>query len=145
MAAKHNITYLHPQSVLEKSIHFQTLDLTKFLMCSAGLSIVTISDTRHIKTIFSFSPGTGKHFIGNALCSSDGYRATHSHFAHLHYKRCLLQTPGKKIQRTQIWRTRGEEGTRLTSCVCACKMTFTFSLLGPNIVLCTLFSDTPNL
>jgi hypothetical protein len=31
----------------------------------------TIGGTTHIKTIFSFWTGTGKHFIGNALCSSD--------------------------------------------------------------------------
>jgi hypothetical protein len=31
----------------------------------------TISGTTHITTIFSFSPGTGKHFIGNALSSSE--------------------------------------------------------------------------
>jgi hypothetical protein len=28
-----------------------------------------ISDTTHIKTIFSFSPAIGKHFIGNAVVS----------------------------------------------------------------------------
>jgi hypothetical protein len=32
----------------------------------------TINGKTHIKTIFSFSQGTGKHFIGNALSSSDG-------------------------------------------------------------------------
>jgi hypothetical protein len=31
----------------------------------------TINDMTHIKTMLSFSPGTGKNFIGNALCSSD--------------------------------------------------------------------------
>jgi hypothetical protein len=29
------------------------------------------SGTTHIKTIFSFSPGTGMRLIGNAFCSSD--------------------------------------------------------------------------
>jgi hypothetical protein len=47
------------------------LDLSKFLMCSLEL-METISDTIHIKMMFSFSPAIGKHFIGNALCSSDG-------------------------------------------------------------------------
>jgi len=31
----------------------------------------TISVTTHIRTIFNASPGIGKYFIGNALCSSD--------------------------------------------------------------------------
>jgi hypothetical protein len=44
----------------------------------------TISDTTHVKTIFSFLPGTGKRFIGNALRSSDGCYATLSHFAPFH-------------------------------------------------------------
>jgi hypothetical protein len=33
----------------------------------------TISDTMRMKTIFSFSPATDKHFVGNALCSSDDF------------------------------------------------------------------------
>jgi len=61
--------YLQPQSVLERLIHFQTLDLTKFFMCSVDLYMGIISDTTHIKTIFSFSPAIGKHFIGNAVVS----------------------------------------------------------------------------
>jgi len=56
---------------MEKPIHFQTLDLTKFLTCSVGLNMVTISDKTHIKTIYSLSSGICKYFIGNALCSSD--------------------------------------------------------------------------
>jgi hypothetical protein len=49
-------------------IFFQTLDLIiKFLLCPADLSMGTISGTTHIKTIFSFSPGTDRHFIGNVL------------------------------------------------------------------------------
>jgi hypothetical protein len=47
------------------------MKLTEFLLFSLELSVVTIGGTTHIKTIFSFSPGIGKHFIGNALCSSD--------------------------------------------------------------------------
>jgi hypothetical protein len=31
----------------------------------------TTSGTTHIKTMFSFSQGTGQHFIGNDLCISD--------------------------------------------------------------------------
>jgi len=53
------------------SIYFQTLEFTEFLMCSVDVSMVTISCTTHMKTIFSFSSGIGKHLIDNALCSSD--------------------------------------------------------------------------
>jgi len=52
--------------MLEISIHFQTLDLTKFLMCSVDLNMDTISGTTHIK-IFSFSLSIGKQFTDNAL------------------------------------------------------------------------------
>jgi len=50
---------------------FQTLDFTKFLMCSVDLNMDTVSGMTHIKMIFSFSPGVSKHFIGNPLCSSN--------------------------------------------------------------------------
>jgi len=46
------------------------LDLTKFIVCIADLSMVTFSGTAHIQMI-SFLPGTGKHFTGKPLCSSD--------------------------------------------------------------------------
>jgi hypothetical protein len=55
-----------------KSIHFQTMDITKYLMYSADLLIwAPLVALAHIRTIFSFWTGIGKHFIGNALCSSD--------------------------------------------------------------------------
>jgi hypothetical protein len=76
--------------------HFQTLDLTKFLTCSLYLSRGTISETTHIKIIFNFSLGIGKHFIGKALCSSDDCHATHSHFHPFHYEQCLIQTSRRK-------------------------------------------------
>jgi hypothetical protein len=41
-------------------------------MCSEDLNMGTISGTAHIKTIFIVTPGSGKHFIGNELCNSDG-------------------------------------------------------------------------
>jgi hypothetical protein len=41
-----------------------------------------ISGTTRIKTIFSFSPGTGKHFIGNAFCNSDDSVTQHIHILH---------------------------------------------------------------
>jgi len=78
---------------LQKSIHFQTLRLrlAKFLMFLVDPNRGTISGTTHIKTIFSFSSGTGKHFIGNALCSSDD-SVTHliHNFAMFHDKQRLL-------------------------------------------------------
>jgi len=41
-------------------------------MCWLDLNIDIIMGTTHIKTIFIFSPGTGKHFFGNVSCSSEG-------------------------------------------------------------------------
>jgi len=63
MAIKHS--YLQPYSVLEKSLHFQTLDLTNFLKCSVDLNMGTISGITHIKTIFSFLPT--RYFTDNTL------------------------------------------------------------------------------
>jgi len=40
-------------------------------MSTLDLDMGTVSGTTHIKTIFSFSPGTGRHLLGNALCRSD--------------------------------------------------------------------------
>jgi len=67
-------------------------------MYSVDLNIGTISGMTHMKMIFNFLTGTGKHFIGNALCSSDDCHATHSHFALFHNKQYLLQTPRRKKQ-----------------------------------------------
>jgi len=55
---------------MENSIHFQMLDLTKFLTCSLDLDMGTVIGVMNFKMIFSFLPGPGKHFIGNTLCSS---------------------------------------------------------------------------
>jgi hypothetical protein len=66
-----NITHLQLQIVLEESKHFQTLYLTNLLTCSAHLSMGTISGTTHIKMIFKFLPGIGKHFITNEIWNSD--------------------------------------------------------------------------
>jgi hypothetical protein len=63
--------FLQPYSVLEKATDVQTLYVTKFLLCSVDLNTDTIRGRTSIKTIFSFSPSTGKHFIGNELSSSD--------------------------------------------------------------------------
>jgi hypothetical protein len=40
-------------------------------MCPADLNVDTIGGTIHIKMTFSVFPGTGKHFVGNAVCSSN--------------------------------------------------------------------------
>jgi len=77
-------------------MYFQTLDLIKFLMCPVYLNMGTISGMTHIKMIFSFLPGIGKHFIGNSLCSSGDCHIAHSYFAFFHSKQCLLQTPRRK-------------------------------------------------
>jgi hypothetical protein len=50
--------YLQPYSVLEKLTHIQTLNLTKFLMCSVDLNMGTNRGTTHIKRIFSFWAGS---------------------------------------------------------------------------------------
>jgi len=89
-------------------MHFQTLDPTKFLMCSADLNMGTISGTTRIKTIFSFWTGIGKHFIGNALCRSADSVMQLSHTFHiLTISNAFHKLRQEKIQRSQIWRTRG--------------------------------------
>jgi len=97
--------------MLEKSIHFQTLDLTKFLMCSVDLNMGTISGTTHIKTIYSSLAGIGKNFTGTTLCISDDSVMQLIHI--LHNKEFLLQPPTlhpeEEIQRSQIWKMRGQE------------------------------------
>jgi hypothetical protein len=81
-------------SVLEKSKYFQELDLTNFLMCSADLNMGTTGVTTHITTIFSFSPGTGKHFFGNALFSCDDCHASHLHL-HFFTKNSVFYKPSE--------------------------------------------------
>jgi len=63
--------YLQLHSIFEKSIHTETWDVMKFLMCSVEFNMGTISGTTHLKTKFSFSSGNDMHFIDEALCSSD--------------------------------------------------------------------------
>jgi len=68
-------------------------------MCSIALDIATISGTTHIKT-FSFWPGAGKHFSGNALCNPDkSCHATRSYFALLTIKNVLYKPPRRKKSR----------------------------------------------
>jgi hypothetical protein len=61
--------YIQPLSVLEKLIHFQTLDLTKFLTCSVDLSMDTISGTPYIEVIFSL-PGIGISLVTHSVALS---------------------------------------------------------------------------
>jgi len=51
---------------LEKSIHFQTLDLTKCIFFFLDPNMCTISGTKHTKTIFSSCPGIVKHSMGKS-------------------------------------------------------------------------------
>jgi hypothetical protein len=64
----------------------------------------------NLKMIFSFSPGTGKYFIGNALFSSDD---SVMHLLHILYlltiNNAIYKPPEEKIQRRQILE---EEGAR---------------------------------
>jgi hypothetical protein len=70
----------------------------------------TISGTTHIRTVFSFSPGIGRHFTGNELCSSDdSFNTTLSHLVLIYDKQCLLLIPEAKIQSNQVWRMREPE------------------------------------
>lgn len=57
--------------MLEKSIHFQALDLTRFLMCSV-ISTWAPFVERHTSRRNCFSSGTDKHYCIKALCSYDG-------------------------------------------------------------------------
>jgi hypothetical protein len=73
-------------------------------MHSADLNMSTISGMTHIKTTFSFSPGTGKHFIGNQSaflmilsCSSFTLHCS------LFHDNVLYKPPEEKLQMNQIW------------------------------------------
>jgi hypothetical protein len=85
------------------------LNVTKFLMCSVHLNVVTTSGTTHIKTLFSFSPGTGRHFTGNALCNSADCYANHSHSALLRDKQSHVQTLDEKSRGVKS-EERGSQG-----------------------------------
>jgi hypothetical protein len=76
------------------------MDFTKPLTCTVDLIVGTMSGITHIKTIFSFLPGTGKHVTGNTLCSSNDCHATHSYLALFHdnafYK--ILEEKSKEVK-----------------------------------------------
>jgi len=72
--------------------------------CQYGI----ISGTTHIKTIFSFSPDTGKRFICNALCNSDHSFTQLLRILHFMALNDVFYKPtDENIQRSQIWRTKG--------------------------------------
>jgi len=73
-----------------------------------NFSMGSISDTTHIKVIFCFLPGVGKHFIGNTHCSSDDCNTGHSCFALFHDKQCPLQTSRKNPENSNL-ENRGSE------------------------------------
>jgi hypothetical protein len=64
-------SYIKCPALNVNKMKYFILSTTKFPMCSADFNMDTISDTTHIKMIFSFLICTGKHFIGNAFCSYD--------------------------------------------------------------------------
>jgi hypothetical protein len=61
--------------------------------------------TTHIKTAFSLLPGTGKHFIGNALCRSDDSVTNFIYILHFFMINNAFYKPPKEIIK-KIWRTR---------------------------------------
>jgi hypothetical protein len=63
-----------------------------------------ITGTTHIKTMFSASPGTGKHFIGNAPCSSDD-SVTQQNYSLCFFtiNNSLYKSPDETGQRREIW------------------------------------------
>jgi hypothetical protein len=69
----------------------------------------TISDTTHFKTMFSFWPGTDKHFIGNALCCSDGSVTQLLHSLHFFTINNVFQKKLEKIQTSKTWRQGDRE------------------------------------
>jgi hypothetical protein len=72
------------------------LDLTKFIVCIADLSMVTFSGTAHIQMI-SFLPGTGKHFTGKPLCSSDDSVMQLLHILHFCVISSVFYKPPEEI------------------------------------------------
>jgi hypothetical protein len=68
-------------------------------MCSAHLNMGTISGTTHIKTIFSFSSGTGNYSSGNAFSSSED---SVKQLIHILHKQSLLQTLRKNPDESNL-------------------------------------------
>jgi hypothetical protein len=72
------------------------LNLKKFLVYPAGLSMGTVSDMTYIKMILIFSGDICKHFIDNTLYSSFFI------ISNVFYK-----PPEENIQRSQVWENEG--------------------------------------
>jgi len=106
-----NKTLLSNKSVLEISTDFKTLALSWFLMCSVKLNTGSISDTAHVKTIFSITLG-----IGNVSLVTYSILSRNSHFALFSLYIVSFTNPQRKCQRSQIWRTRGPGNGSLFSC-----------------------------
>jgi len=70
--------------------------------------VLTIICTTYIKTIFSISPGTDKHFIGNELCSSDDYVTQLIRILRLLTTNNVFYKPHKKSKESNV----ENEGTR---------------------------------
>jgi hypothetical protein len=103
---------------------FQALVLIKFLICSVGLNMDTITGTTDMKMIFSFSPVTGSHFIGNALCSSDDSVTQLLHILQLcMIKKCLLQTTRRKNPKEKILEKEEQGNGPTLSCPTSRKLT----------------------
>jgi hypothetical protein len=78
-------------------------------MCAAGLNMGTITGRTHINMTFSFWTASGKHFIGNALCSSDDSVTQLIHIFHSStISNVFYKPPEEKIQRSRIWRGGGD-------------------------------------
>jgi hypothetical protein len=72
-------------------------------MRSVDLNIGTISGTTHIKTVFSFWPGIGKHFTGNALWISDNSVMQLIHILLFYMvSRVLYKPPEKNSEKSNL-------------------------------------------
>jgi len=96
--------------VMQMSIHFQTLDLTKFLMCSVCLNMGTTSghDTHQDDTQFLARYWQWFHWK-RILQYSQFCHATHSHlhFFTIRVNKGFYKLPEERIQGSHIWRMMG--------------------------------------
>jgi hypothetical protein len=109
----------HHRIVLEKSIYFQILDVTKF-MCSVALNMGPTSGRTHIKTVFSFSPPavfTPCHMLQHhhhnhhdAICSSDVSVTQLVYTSHFFTINRVLHNYQNNKSREDKSRERGDQG-----------------------------------
>jgi len=85
-------------------------------MCSVDLNMGIVSGTTHIKMIFTFLLGTGKHFIGKAPRSS--YDSVIRLIRVLFFSMIVMsyKPPEEEIQRSQIQRMRRSGNGSPSSC-----------------------------